>query len=63
MAVQVLSANQRMRIGAANDYRNHPAADNWERLVNEARAWKAERDAEAIGRIINRLSGEQTNES
>lgn len=57
LAVEVLAFNQRIRIDAARDYMKHPASDNFEKMVNQTRAMKAEEDAAAIGRVIRHLSG------
>lgn len=56
LAIEVLTMDANLRRIAARDYRGHPAADTWERNVNEIRALNAERSAKAIDRVILRLT-------
>ena len=57
LAVEVLNKDAKMRRAAAHDYARHPAADDLDRSVNDARSNKAAQDAAALDRVITYLSG------
>lgn len=56
LAIDVLHRDKKIREMAARDYEGHPAADNYEKMVNETRAKRAQEDADAIGRVIEALA-------